>query len=446
MPKIIDYSKLKPLHLHTQTPLEELREFKKNHILSLCTPSISSTYSICVEYMRNWFKRRFQDGYFQSEFISGKNILADYLHSDLLDYIKRNKPALMIIPRLDPTYNRETTDLYMYGRNIYSNRTRYKDAFFKDPITQNLLSIEMEQLKVDFEFRVKVNSYNHAMDLYKFIQLCFDAGTTKTKYIDLDFQVPMAIMLAIANDSGFEVKDNKIVDTCGFLRYLNQHSRLPFTYKFRGTKGEYEFFIRMCNMYTHLRQSEAELGEGEKEGQLDVNFIVGLSVECLFPAPKFYAYYSKHTHHLVDKTGRDVFKYHNMCFDAIPTENDKGWNQYMSTEYVADENEYKTKKPAHIHFVEAIQSQTPISLFEIAEEMKKIYISPAAFMDIHLYNAGSRRKIHVDWNTYTIITERPLVEPLSELVFYIDLEYINNFTINHSKGYSTRLQDHDPNI
>lgn len=442
----MDMNSLKPFHLHKKSPMEELLEFKKDHMLSLCTPSISNTYSICVEYMRKWFKNNFQDGYFKSEFIAGKNILADYLHSDILDYIKRNKPALMISPRLDYEYNADMTDQYMWGRNTYVNRARFKDAFFKDPISKNLLSIEMEQLKVDFTFRVKVTTYNHAMDLFKFMQLAF-GGSTNTKYIDLDFQVPMSVMLAIAQDSGFEIEDNKIKNPYAFLQYLNKHSRIPFTYKFRGTKGEYEFYIRITDVYMHLRQTNLELGEGEREGQLDVNFIIDMGVECLFPAPKYYAYYSKIQHHFENNRGEPKFTFHNMCFDAVPTQNDKGWSQYMTTDYMEDEECFLKDKPTTIHFADAIKSpQTHYSLFDICEYTKSIFITPESFIDIHLYNCTSRKPIHIDWNTYTITTDTPLKEPLSQLVFYIDLDYINTFVINNSKGYSTRIKEQKDDV
>ncbi len=439
MKELVDMNKLKIIHMHGKTPMQKLNEFKKNHMLSLCTPSTSSTYSICVEFMRNWFLNKFQPGYFKSEFISGKNILADYLHKDTLDYIKRNKPALMIIPRMDYTYNRDTSDLYCYGRNTYINRARYNDAFFKDPISQNLLSIEMEQLRIEFQFRIKVSEYNHAMDLYKFLQLSCRSNASEKRYISLDFQVPKEILYAIAKDSHFNIDENQ----CIFLRYLNQHSRLPFSYKFRGTKGEFEYFIRMTDMYVHLKAGEIEVDDGEREGQIDTNYIVSFDTECLFPAPKFYAYYSKSKHTFcMDTTTHPKFVFRNMCFDAIPMVNEKGWNQYLSSDYIEDEKDFDSKKPMVIKFKDILTARSSHnSLFEIAEYTKSIFISPGTFIDIKLFNTMSKQEIDVDWNTYTITTKKPLCTMISQVVLYVDLEYINNFVINHDKAYSTRMKD-----
>ena len=67
-------------------------------------------------------------------------------------------------------------------------------------------------------------------------------------------------------------------------------------------------------------------------------------------------------------------------------------------------------------------------------------------MDVKLFNGLSEVPIQIDWNTYTISTNQSLVERTSELVFYIDLEFINNYAINTQKGYSNRVKDQNNNI
>ena len=34
------------------SPIKDLKRFKNEYAMSLCIPSVSSSYSICVEYMR----------------------------------------------------------------------------------------------------------------------------------------------------------------------------------------------------------------------------------------------------------------------------------------------------------------------------------------------------------------------------------------------------------
>lgn len=413
----------------------------KEYAMSLCLPSISSSYSVCIEYMRKWFKNKFQPGFFKSEIIAGKNILRDFLSKDMIDNIKRNKPALAIRARIDQSFNRDLTDQYLYGRNILVNRTRYKDCFFKNPINNNMLSIMMKQMKVDFEFRVKVSSFNTAEDLLEFMRLACRSNATETRYIDVDFQVPKAVMLAIAKDAKFEIKNNNVVDNCKFLAFLNTYSRIPFVCKFRGTKGEYEYFLKLTDMYCHLRCGDVEVDDGEREGQTDNNFIVSTEVECLFPAPAYYSYYSldKKDFGLVDDKLQCTI--YNFYIGPIPYKNANGWNQYMTSTYAEDNDTYEKKKQTRIDFEELLKSESNLSLYTAAEYTKSIAISPSRFMDIKLFNGLKEREIDIDWNTYTITTKDVLPEKISEIVFYIDLDFINTYVINQTKAYDTRVKD-----
>ena len=440
-----DYNNPKFLRTYYDLPtcMQDLEAFKKEYMLSLCVPSVSSSFSMCVEYMMKWFKNKFQRNFFKSEFILNRNILKDFMTKDVMDNVKRNKPALSVRATPDLTFNREMTDLYEYGRNMYVNRMRFQDAFFVNPINKNIVSLVMEQMKVDFSFRVKVNSYNTAVDLYKFLQLSCRAGATETRYSNIDVQIPKVLMLAIAKDSGFELTSdcNEVKDSCSFLRFLNKHSRLPIVFKLRGTKGECEYFMKMTDMYVHLRANDVDIDDGERTNQTDNDFVISINVECLFPVPKFYAYYSKVKYNfgLQDSTMKcNIF---NLYIGPVQLKNEKGWNQYMQSDYVEDDETFNKKQIATINFAELLKSQASNSLFNIAEDFKKIFISPSAFIDIKLYNGNVEQPIDIEWNTYTLTTKNPLPEQISEFVIYVDLEFINNYLINTDKGYSQRIAD-----
>ena len=69
--------------------------------------------------------------------------------------------------------------------------------------------------------------------------------------------------------------------------------------------------------------------------------------------------------------------------------NASGWNRYMETTYTEDNDEYNKHELSEIMFREVIET-TAIknSLFKIAEYTKSIFISPASFMDIKLFNGS----------------------------------------------------------
>ena len=97
------------------SPIEELDIFRKENMLSLCVPSVSSSYSVCVEFMRKWFKSKFVPDFFKSEFIAGKNILSDFMRKEMIDNIRRNKPALAIRPQIDYTFDEDDGEDYSFS-------------------------------------------------------------------------------------------------------------------------------------------------------------------------------------------------------------------------------------------------------------------------------------------------------------------------------------------
>jgi hypothetical protein len=209
----------------------------------------------------------------------------------------------------------------------------------------------------------------------------------------------------------------------------------------RGTKGEKEYFMKMTDMYIHLRAGDVDLENGERTSQTENDFVVSIQVECLFPVPKFYAYYGKAAHSFTMYDNTLKYNIFNIYIGNVPLCNDKGWNQFMQSDYAEDYDTFKKKQPSVINFTELIKSDDSNSLFDIAEDFKRIFISPAAFMDIKLFNNNEDQPIDIDWNTYTITTKNVLKEQLSEFVIYVDLEFINNYKINTNKGLSTRIED-----
>jgi hypothetical protein len=429
------------IYMPVEKPIECIREFNKNLNVSLCVPSVSNSYSMCLEYVRGWTKAKFQPDYFKSEYIDGKNILDDFRSKDKNELVKVLKPALSIIPQIDMDFDREHLDLYNYGTNLYYNKCSYRDAFFKDMGKKNFISVAMEILQISFTFRIKVSSEAHALDLAKFIQMAFRTNGTQGNYVDMDFHIPTELMLRVATDSGFEVKDNEVADMPGFLYYLNRHSQLPFMYKLRTIKGKYEYFIKMSEMYIHTRTNNCSVDKGEREGQLMNNFVVEFECTVRFPVPKFYAYYSLEKHEIIRAQKMDgSYTVYELCMTHIPQVNSKGWNQYMTTEFLQDDEDYKEKKPVEISLEDLLSGTGKGRLKEISDYTKSLYLSPAVFIEIKLFNDTKEIEIDIDWKEYTLKSKTPLVNMKSFIVVYADLRYINEQQIAINKYKDSRIK------
>ncbi len=208
--------------------------------------------------------------------------------------IVREKPMLAIVPTVDFDNDREMRDAYLMDHTLLIKRSNFQQSFLKDYNTNTFLYLQMRELKMDFTFKVRLNSRSEQLDLFNKMELWFKIGATQSEYISADFHIPYDIMLNIASDNGFEVKNDKIVDIYKFLTYLNSHSDIPFIFKMRAINQKPEFFIRVKDLYTHISTiDKLQMDDGEKQGKLDTNFHIEMRCTLRIPIPHFYAYFNQ---------------------------------------------------------------------------------------------------------------------------------------------------------
>jgi hypothetical protein len=240
-------------------------------------------------------------------------------------------------------------------------------------------------------------------------------------------------MLQLAQDVGFAIKDNKIVDILGFMYYINKNSQLPFLYKLRNINGNYEFFVKVTGLYVHINNmQDITVDDGEREDQLQTNFILEMQSAVRFPCPKFYTYYSYNEHSHIKMTADDgTITSYTLDMTKVPTTNAKGWNQFMTTEY---EDDNITERLV-IDFGEILGD-----LRKVVDHTKSMFLSPDLFVDIKLYNNLEEQQVTIDWNKYIMTTKRPVANMKSYISIYVDLEYMNTQLINIEEYNKGRLK------
>lgn len=415
-------------------PIELHKDIHRNLNMSLCIPSINNTYSMCIEYIKDWLLDGFDENYFKSIYIDYKHIFDDFRSMTNRELIKRNKPSLAITPRVDQEFNRDNLDLYNLGTNLYYNNARYQDSFFTDYKQNNYLSLAMDVLKMEFTIRIRVSNLGHAQDLQRFMRMRFRALGTQGREVDMDFHVPTDLILKVAKDAGFDVNKNtlSVVNNGEFMYYLNSNSLLPFLYKHRAGTNNFQYFLKMSNMYVHIRNNGVTLDEGERQGHIMNNYNVEMNIEVRFPSPKFYAYYSMSKQEYIKAPNADgSYSLYALTASKIPKVNDKGWRQYLSTDYV--EKNLSEEKEI-IHFDELMGD-----LREVIDYVKGQYLSPSVFVEFKLFNDSKEIDLDTNWNEYTITTKTPLEKKASFLVIYVDLNYFHEMNMQLHDNKNDRI-------
>lgn len=394
---------------------------------SMSIPSAINVDSIGMEYIQKWFFSKIQRDFFKNIYINNKHVLDDFRNqgqSFKIDKsIKPQKPMLSIKNDLHLDYNRDNLDLYLYGINNFTRKGMFNKKFFNDIPNNNYISLCLEGFEIAYTFTLKLATRAQQIDLYKYMQMAYRVGATQGDYIDMDVHVPYTLMLNVAKNAGFEIKDDKIVRVLDFLNYLNKHSLYTFLYKYRALNGKDEFYIRIPDQYMHISNLDAiSIDDGEKEGMLYTNYGIEMTVTLQMPSVKMYLLYSKRMvkpEYPADTTSDYIAGLYSITIPTIPELNSKGWGTYLTTDY----EEQDTSKPLEIDFKELFTG-SPVE--KILEYNNKMLISSSTFIEFKIYNDGKELEFDIDWNNYIIKCKNKINNIRSTIVVYIDLEYVNN--------------------
>lgn len=442
----VDFSECLPLDPSTFNP-----KHSKTLHQNLCIPSTAQSYSICIEYMKRWFLSLFERNPFKTVYVDGKNIFDDYRRLSAVELLKRQKPALAIIPNIDWGFNDENRDIYQYGTTLYQTRGLYSNSFYQDREHNSYLGIMMETLFMEFTFRIRVETRAQQLDMFKYLQLAskVNAGSFGED-VDLDFHVPYDIMLAIAADAGFEIVPSKEDDETAypyvkniqeFLAFLNSHSEIPFLYKLRTINGKNEFFIRMQDMYVHVKPTGLSGDDGEREAVMSNNFHLEMTAEVRFPAPKFFAYYTDNSRDFrtVYSAWRQPSGIVSVAYTfkgiEVPNQNALGWHKYLETNYESD--------PEDINKPLVADLSPLLNQGDLGETIKACVesgVSPSIFFDVFATNGGEILQGSINWSNMTYETTQPIRNINTFFAFYMDMMYINDYIIVNRDAKKNRLQ------
>lgn len=434
----MDFENLKSI-----SPEDIKKQHSKTLYRSICVPSTVQSYSLCVEFMKKWFLSKFAPDSFKSIYVEGKNIYDDFRSLSRMELLKKPKPALAIVPSINWEFNNENIDSYPFGMELYTQTGKFKESFFKCPESKSYLGIGMETLLMPFVFRVRVETRAQQLDLFKFMKMACRVGFTCGENVDLDFHVPYPLMIQLARDNGFETINKGdtefIKEVPKFLRWVNMRSALPFLYKFRALNGKNEFFIRMRDMYVHIRPTDISADDGEREGQLSNNFTIDLSAEVRFPAPKIYAYYSDNAHKLQEIYGAwyqpngPISTCYTFKGTVIPDNNRYGWPLYMSTTYEEDDKEC-INKPLKITVAELLEGD----IGDCIKDCLSKGLSPGIFCDLIFYNGGEYMQGKFDWEQLCFNGDSIARTLGTYIGVYIDNDYLSDYICSKT-GYTNRI-------
>ena len=424
----------------------ELRRDKENTekveqmYAGLVVPSYVHGYSLAVQYMVEWFEQKFDKDYFRGGiYVDGKHILDDYKKYSKNVVVGQN-PRARVAPQIEFDFDRDFVDMYAATPDTIVRRSNYNKSFFRDTERKSYIGMNLEQLRVNFQFKVRLNTRAKQLDCYNMMKMNFKVGATQSEDISANFHVPIEILLNVAERAGFDIdRENKTIDNpIGFLEYLNKHSDLPFLFKMRAINQRPDYFIRLTGLYTHIAvKDKLQVDDGERDGKLDMNFHVEMLATLSIPVPAFYIFYSGG-----DLTVKIPLKEHKEGMVGIytlfgydvPKVDEHGWYQAAVTEYETDD--YETEIDVSQIF-SGDNSLTRAINNDLARG-----VSPNHFVNIKVFRGRDPMvyDFNFDWKHKVIHLKDGEKSQKLFIVVYMDRTYVNDIEIASQNLYATRIE------
>ena len=399
---------------------------------SVVLPSQQQAFAVCTEVIRDWFLEKFPENYFNSVYVDGSHSFDEFRKlSTINQQMRKTNPLMAVVPSIDPTYTRDwidsTPEIPMLLR-----RSRFEGIFLRDIEHGKGLHLQLlfKSIKMNFTFKVRVDTRGQQLDMMEFIKVKHRAGWSETFEKDMDIHVPKAIISQIAFDNGIELLEGGDPKyPTEMLNYLNTHSVIPFMYKLRCATGNNEYFIKVPNCTVHLKSELPTMDEGDRVNKITTNYNIDFNLEVEMTAPYCYTYFSeKELHKFInDKsilTNNSVVTIMQSALTVIPQEDMNHWALLTATEYGVDECDIG--KPLDIDFRE-IFAGTDIGL--VLDYTQKIAISPAVFLNFMLFNEGRPLKYTMDWGKVTAHIEEGINVDRTIIGIYVDMKYVNDTII-----------------
>lgn len=415
-------------------PAEKINKLHTN----LSLPSYVHGYSLAIQFIYNWFESKFEKGFFKGGiYVDGKHVLDDYKKFSK-NVVKGQNPRARIEPRVDFDYDRETLDTYLAPPELYLRKSNFNESFFKDYDRDMFLGLDMKALKMDFNFKVRVNTRSQQLDVYNRMNMYFRIGSTMQESLSVDFHIPKDIMLNIADKAGFDIKGGEVVDIISFITYLNSHSDLPFLFKIRAINQRPEFFIRINGLYTHINcTNKLTMDDGERDGKLDYNFHIEMNATLTIPIPAFYSFYSASelTIGIATKEAANSVAIYSINVLDIPNVDKNGWIRAAITEYMVEPGD-KFMDLSRIFTGDNILSKS-------IQHTLTQGVSPYHFINIVVYRSedtGVICPIKMDWKNMRAYLEMEFdQDEILHIAMYYDRNYINELDTELNNYNDSRL-------
>lgn len=255
--------------------------------------SASHTYGNALAFIQKWLVDVFPENLFKTFHVNSK-IAHRQLRSTKHEYLKKEKPMMVLSPRIDLDDER-----FLQGTPIIENRS----------LTYNNFGMEnLQPFFVDHKNHVAIKYQLNRTVMFVDVILIFSTLMQQLNYANyfmnsVPQNIPFTLqtffesylsqqtMEAVSKLSGVPLFDSNGC-TKQFLNYMNSHSTCPVTYKMQGSTQTHEFYRYYPVSIDTLIQNISN-DQGERVGQVMDSYQLTFTIRMEFYSTGFYYLYAE---------------------------------------------------------------------------------------------------------------------------------------------------------
>ena len=250
--------------------------------------SVSHTYGNALTYIQKWLTDLFPEGLFKTFHVNSK-IAHRQLRSTNQEYLKKEKPMMVLRPRIDFTEDRFLSGTPLIEKQRYMFNDCGLDnlqPFFEDKKNKIAIKYKLNRtvmyIDVILIFSTMMQQLNYANYIQNLIpmDIPFNLFTCFESYLSQD------MMQMISNISGVPLFTEDGY-TKPFLDYMNQHSNAPITHKLQGSTQTREFY-RYYPVTIDTTVNSLSVDDGEKTGHVSDSYQIDFTIRLEFYTTGFY--------------------------------------------------------------------------------------------------------------------------------------------------------------
>ena len=207
--------------------------------------TIGNVTALFTEFIKGWFPKN----YFKHTHINTRMAYREQKREENSDYefIKKNRPILVVRPKLDADNNDIFLTYSMFTTNLFDMRfngaTTNFMSFFNDRTNQISLSFLMSRIRVVFDVTIMVDTEMEQINQYFYLLSRVVPDRIYRMNSALECMIPQSNIELISAYSGVPIKDNDTGTTKEFLRYMMSHANRYVTFKERPSTSSMDFFM-----------------------------------------------------------------------------------------------------------------------------------------------------------------------------------------------------------